>query len=85
MPATSVLSSRGVAAVQRQLDDALGVDDFAEGRRRDVDGGGFAGDRDGLGEVAELEREVHREVLVRLQHHVVCADVRKPVSSAVMS
>jgi hypothetical protein len=29
-----------------------GVDDFGDGCRRHVNGGGFARDRDGLGEVA---------------------------------
>ena len=65
---------RGVAAVQRQLDDPLRVDDFGDRRRGDVDRGGLARDRDGLGQIAKLERDVEREVLVGRQDDVRLTD-----------
>ena len=62
-----------LAAGDRQLDDARVVDDLADGRRGDVDGGRFAGDRDRFRQVTQLERDVHREILVRLQGNVRAA------------
>ena len=41
---------------------------------RDVDRRRFAGDRDGLRELAKLERDVEREVLVRGQDDIRLAD-----------
>ena len=70
--------ARRVAAVQRQLDDALRVDDFGDGRLRDVDRRRFARDRDGLRELAKLERDVEREVLVRRQDDIRLADRSEP-------
>jgi hypothetical protein len=65
-----------VAAVQRQFDNALLIDDLAEDRRRDVDGGRFAGYGHGLRERANLDREIHGEVLVRLQQQTLA--LRRP-------
>ena len=55
---------RRVAPIERQLDDARVVDDFAQRRRRQVNVCGLAGDADCLTELAELERQVHREAEV---------------------
>ena len=59
-----------LAAGDRQLDDARVIDDLGDGRRRDVDRGRLAGDRDRFRQVAQLERDVHREILVGLQGDV---------------
>ncbi len=61
------------AAGDRQLDDARVVDDLADGRRGDVDGGRLAGDRDRFRQVTQLEGDVHRQILVRLQGNVRAA------------
>ena len=62
-----------LAAGDRQLDDARVVDDFADGCRGDVDGGRVAGDRDRFRQVTQLEGDVHRQILVRLQGNVRAA------------
>ena len=68
----------GIATVQRQLDDAFRIDDFTEGRRCDVDRGRLAGHRDRFRKGAELDREIHGEVLVRLQQHALTLRRPKP-------
>jgi hypothetical protein len=60
-------------SVQRKLDDAPGVDDFADGRAGDVNRGRLTCHRDGLCEVAKLQRDIQREVLVRQQNDVRAA------------
>src|SRR5439155_13195760 len=58
---------RGVAAVQRQLDDPFRIDDFGDRRRGDVDRGRLARYGNGLRNRADFNREAHREVFVGLQ------------------
>ena len=67
------LQPRDFAAGDRQLDDARVVDDLADGCRRDVDRRRFARDRDRFRQITELERDVHREILVRLQRDIRAA------------
>ena len=47
-----------VAAIERQFNDLLGVDDLAVFARIGFENGGGAGDFDGLGDSADLQGEV---------------------------
>ena len=65
---------RRVAPVERQLDDARVVDDFADGGCCDVHLHRVPRDADCLTQFPKLEREVHAQVLVRQQFDTGAAD-----------
>ena len=70
------------AAGRRNRLERLGVDDAAGGGVGGLDQRRFAGDRDGLFERADFERDVEADELLRADRTPLRSKVRKPDSDA---